>query len=167
MPRKITKAWQTELGEDYQQIHMELLDNIGNITLIRHNQELGNKEFSEKKEIYKTNLGLQVSKENIINRTKWNRNSINHRAKWISDILVNEVLTIPDSMKNKNNYIQKRAKLSFSELDLLGQQINYISDKTIIATVVNVNEVEFEDKIWKLSPLTHEIEKRKGGANES
>lgn len=167
MPRTLTKAWQTELGEDYQQIHMELLDNIGNITLIRHNQELGNKGFSEKKETYKTNSGLQISRENIINRTKWNRNSVNHRAKWISDYLVNEVLTIPDSMKNKNNYIQKRAKLSFSELDLIGQQINYISDKTIVATVVSDNEVEFEDKIWRLSPLTREIEKRKGRANES
>ena len=52
MPRKLNESWVKELGEDYEDIHQSLLNTIGNLTLIRHNQELGNKSFSEKKNIY-------------------------------------------------------------------------------------------------------------------
>lgn len=50
MPRKLSGKWLNELGEDYEEIHQRIVDTIGNLTLIRHNQELGNKTFEEKKE---------------------------------------------------------------------------------------------------------------------
>ena len=49
MPQTLNYDWQEELGDDYESVHQELINTIGNLTLIRHNQELGNKPFSYKK----------------------------------------------------------------------------------------------------------------------
>jgi hypothetical protein len=169
MPQTLNEYWENELGSDYDEIHQEFVNNIGNLTLIRHHQELGNKSFSDKKEIYENQAGLQIAKTEITNRSKWNKNSIQNRNKWITQFLLTNVLPIPVEMRNKNNFNTKRKgkRLSFLELQLVGETINYISDKSIVARVVDDRDVEFEGKKWKLSPLTKEIETRKGTVNES
>lgn len=48
MPQTLNQAWKDELGPDYEAVHQEYVNTIGNLTLIRHNQELGNKPFSSK-----------------------------------------------------------------------------------------------------------------------
>lgn len=45
MPQTLNQAWKDELGPDYEAVHQEYVNTIGNLTLIRHNQELGNKPF--------------------------------------------------------------------------------------------------------------------------
>ena len=66
-------------------------------------------------------------------------------------------------MKRVNNFsTNKNRGLSFIELQLIGEQIAYIKDPSIKAKVVSDTEVEFEGQIWKLSPLTRELEKRRG-----
>lgn len=167
MPQTLNDIWKKELGYNYENIRQEYLNNIGNLTLIRHNQELGNKSFERKKKIYNTNAGLQIAKNEIVNRSKWNKNSIQNRSKWITNYIVTKVLPIPDDMRYKNNYVQKRKRLSFSELGLLGEYISYISDKSIKVKVINDRQVLFEGVKWYLSPLTNEIETRKGTANTS
>ena len=168
MPQKLNNIWKEELGDDFESIHQEFLNNIGNLTLIRHNQELGNKSFSEKKDIYINHAGLQIAKDEVINRSKWNKNSIQNRSRWIIKYIVDEVLPIPDEMRNKNNYAQKGARrLSFAELELIGEEINYIADKGIVVKVIDDRQVEFEGKNWYLSPLTNELETRKGTVNKS
>ncbi len=52
MPQTLNDTWRNELGENYQENHDNYLNNIGNLTLIRHNQELSNHSFRSKKEIY-------------------------------------------------------------------------------------------------------------------
>lgn len=169
MPQMLNQAWQEELGEGYEVTHQEFINNLGNLSLIRHNQELGNKPFGIKKDIYEKNAGLQIAKDEIINRSKWNKNSIQNRNKWLTNLILDKVLLIPDEMRNKNNFSQKgrNKRLSFTDLELIGETINYISDKSIELIVVNDREVEFEGKQWKLSPLTREIETRKGTVNPS
>ncbi|WP_017471513.1 DUF262 domain-containing protein [Amphibacillus jilinensis] len=168
MPQKLNNTWEEELGADYEIVHQEYLNNIGNLTLIRHNQELGNKCFKDKKGIYNNNAGLQIAKNNIVNRAKWNKNSIQNRSKWLIEFMLNEVLNIPNDMRRKNNFIQNTSRrLSFQELGIIGQEINYISDKTIVVKVVEDKKVEFEGGKWNLSPLTREIESRKGTVNAS
>lgn len=167
MPRKLNESWKKELGEDYENIHQSLLNTIGNLTLIRHNQELGNKSFSEKKEIYENKAGLQIAKSEIIKYEHWNRETIEKRSKWIINYLLQSVLPIPDDMRKTNNFVMKRNGLSFLELQLIGQTIDYTSDNSIHAKVVSDKEVEFEGKRWHLSPLTREIETRKGTVNAS
>ena len=167
MPVTLNENWKKELGGDYENVHQSLLNTIGNLTLIRHNQELGNKSFSEKKNIYENKAGLQIAKTEIINHDQWNRETIEKRSRWIIGYLLKAVLPIPDDMRKTNNFVMKKKGLSFLELQLIGQTIDYVSDNNIHAKVVGDKEVEFEGKKWHLSPLTREIETRKGTVTPS
>lgn len=168
MPQKLNDIWIEELGKEYDVVHQKFINNIGNLTLIRHNQELGNKGFVEKKEMFNKKAGLQIAKSNITNRSKWNKNSIQNRSKWIIDFILDEVLTIPNDMERKNNFVQSAGRrLSFINLQLVGEEVNFIADKEIVAKVVSDKEVEFEGRKWLLSPLTKELETRRGTVNAS
>ena len=168
MPRTLSDDWKKDLGNDYDSIHEELLNTIGNLTLIRHNQELGNKSFSEKKDIYDQKAGLQIARKEITNQNQWTGNEIRHRTEWITKYLLDEVLPIPDSMRKVNNFTQKEHRgLSFKDLELIGQDINFIDDPAFQAHVISDKEVEFEGKKWRLSPLTREIQTRRGKVNAS
>lgn len=168
LPQTLNDKWKSALGPDAEAIHQKYVNSIGNLTLIRHNQELGQKPFVEKKNIYENNAGLQVARTMITNYDAWNEKSIEERTSWIIDYLLQKVLPIPDNMRKTNNYIQKESRgLSFNELQLVGLYINFINDTTIKAKVVSDNEVEFEGKKWRLSPLTKEIMTRKGKVNNS
>lgn len=165
MPQTLNNAWKNELGNEFEQVHQEFINNVGNLTLIRHNQELGNKKFDEKKKIYDNKAGLQIAQNEITNRSKWNKNSIQNRNRWITTLILEKVLTIPKNMRHKNNWRVNR--LTFTELQMIGKNIQYASNNNIQATIINDHEVLFEGKHWKLTPLTREIETRRGTQNES
>lgn len=168
MPQKLNETWKEALGADSEEIHQKWVHNIGNLTLIRHNQELGQKSFEEKKEIYENKAGLQIARTNITNCKEWNEIAIEKRMTWIISYLVNTVLPIPDSMKRVNNFSVKEKKgLSFLELQLIGLEINFVLEPSITARVVSDKEVEFEGKKWRLSPLTRELQTRRGEVTPS
>ena len=168
MPQKLNDTWINELGDKYEAIHQEYVHNIGNLTLIRHNQELGQKPFADKKKIYEEKAGLQIAKTEIINHDIWNDKTIKSRGRWLIKFLLNEVLPIPNAMRRVNNFKTKiGGGLSFQELQLIGLDIEFYDDQSIRARVVNDKEVEFEGKKWRLSPLTAEIQTRRGKLNPS
>ena len=168
MPRTLNDKWKAELGDDCETIHAEYVNRIGNLTLIRHNQELGQKPFAEKKVVYENNAGLQIAKNEITNQDHWNSDTIQHRTTWIIDYLLQKVLPIPDGMRKVNNFKVKEGHgLSFQDLQLIGLDIQFAEDNTIVAKVVSDKEVEFEGKKWRLSPLTREIQTRRGLVNAS
>jgi len=171
MPQTLNKTWKNELGDNYQEIHDNYLNNIGNLTLIRHNQELSNHSFRSKKEIYENNAGMQIAKDKIIDEQSWGQEQIQKRAEYLVDILVDKVLPINPELKNSNNYSnEKRSvenRLSFESLNLIGKTIEYFDDANIVAEIIGDKEVKFEDKVWRLSPLTREIETRKNRRNRS
>lgn len=168
MPKTLNDSWREYLGENCDAMHQELVNTIGNLTLIRHNQELGQKLFDEKKETYNEKAGLQIAKTEIIDKDRWDAEAIRDRTKWITKYLLQNVLVIPDGMRITNNFTQKEGRgLSFQELQLIGLDINFIDDPDIKARVVSDNEVEFEGKRWRLSPLTREIQTRRGKVNAS
>lgn len=171
MPQTLNAKWKTELGPDGISEHQQIVHSIGNLTLIRHNQELGNKPFADKKIIYEHNAGLQIAREKIIDQVKWNSNAIAERAKWLIAFIVETVLPIPESFRKANNFnVRQQAKskkLSFEALGLIGEDISFIDDPTITAKVVGDTEVEFEGKTMKLSPLTRELKIRQGQCNNS
>ena len=163
MPQKLNDAWKAELGTNYESIHSELVNTIGNLTLIRHNQELGQKTFSEKKKIYINNAGLQIAKNDIVTCDKWGEAEIRKRTADMIQYVLETVLPIPEQMRKVNNFIPKEAHgLSFQSLQLIGVDIDFIAEPTITAKVVSDHEVEFEGKKWRLSPLTREIQTRRG-----
>ena len=168
MPQTLSNSWKLSLGEAYEDIHEKYVDTIGNLTLIRHNSELGNKAFFEKKKIYEENAGLQIAKTKIIDKAKWGEAEIQDRADWLIELLVQEVLPIPGKMRHSNNYAANgRKKLSFVELGLVGEELVFREDRSIAVKVVSDNEVEFEGEKWKLSPLTAELKRRNGACNPS
>ncbi|WEV44662.1 DUF262 domain-containing protein [Streptococcaceae bacterium ESL0687] len=162
MPQVLNESWKKELGSNYEEIHQRWLNNIGNLTLIRHNQELGNKSFEFKREIYENNSGLQIAKSYITDKNIWNGVAIKERSSKLSHYIVDNVLPIPVDFKRRNNYVAKRGKFSFVELDLIGEVINFISDKTLKAKVTSDKEVEFEGKKYRLLPLTKILNERLG-----
>lgn len=48
-----------------------------------------------------------------------------------------------------------------------GDEINFIPDREIIATVVSERDVEYAGQVWKLSPLTYKIFEGKNQLNSS
>lgn len=165
MPQMLNGTWKAELGEDAEKIHEELGNTIGNLTLIRHNQVLGNKSFQEKKKIYENYAGLQIAKTDITNCDKWNAETIKNRTMRIVAYLVNEVLPVP-VRDEKRNFLKPKG-LSFEYLGLVGENIRFIENPAYVAKVVSDNEVEFEDRIWRLSALTAELKRRLGKATLS
>lgn len=168
MPQKLNDIWKKELGDKYEVIHQEFSNNIGNLTLIRHNQELGQKSFKEKKKIYEEKAGLQIAKTQITNHDIWNSKTIQSRGKWMINQLLDKALLIPDGMRHANNFKAKVSRaLSFKELQLIDMDIEFYDDTSIRAHVINDKEVQFEGQTWRLSPLTAEIQKRRGKSNQS
>ena len=171
MPQTLNAKWRAELGQEGVDVHPQIVHSIGNLTLIRHNQELGNRPFAEKKEIYENHAGLQIAREKIVSKEKWDASAIAERAKWLISFVAEKVLPIPAQMRTANNYsVRKQTKskgLSFKDLGLIGEEIVFIDDDAITAKVVSDTEVEFEGKVTKLSPLTREIKIRQGRCNQS
>lgn len=108
MPQMLSDVWKHDLGNDFDTTYRNYVNNIGNLTLIRHNQELGNKSFRAKKDIYENKSGLQIAKEQIINQEKWEEESILNRREWIVGFILDEVVPIPNDMKEANNFSGKK-----------------------------------------------------------
>ncbi len=64
-------------------------------------------------------------------------------------------------------FFSKPKGLSFEYLGLVGDCIRFIENPSYVARVVSDNEVEFEDRKWKLSTLTAELKRRLGRATPS
>lgn len=171
MPQTLNETWKRELGDNYQEIHDNYLNNIGNLTLIRHNQELSNHSFRDKKDIYKNYAGMQIAKNKITDQQYWGVEQIKTRAEYLVGMLIDKILAISAELKTSSNYsIEKKSnafRLSFESIDLIGKTIVYFDDVNIVAEVIGNKEVKFEDKVWRLSPLTREIETRKNRRNRS
>ncbi len=88
MPRKLTREWKRELGEEAENIHEQYCDRFANLTLIGDysNSGLGAKSFFEKRKIYKNSsvfMTRQIAKLN-----EWNKNVMLHKA----DSLATQIL---------------------------------------------------------------------------
>ena len=99
MPQDLSSPWVTMLGRDTNRVHSQWLDSIGNLTLTGYNSSLGNRPFTEKKEIFQvkrepfkeTNFQLTThSEDGILRFDAWNEQSILERA----DRLVERALQI-------------------------------------------------------------------------
>jgi len=171
MPQTLNDIWKSELGANHKIIYDNYLNNIGNLTLIRHNQELSNHSFRGKKEIYENHAGMQIAKNKIIDQQNWGEEQIKNRAEYLVGILVAKILPISDELKSSNNYSSEKKSigniLSFESLGFIGKTIAYFDDASIVAEVIGNKEVKYEDKVWRLSPLTREIETRKNRRNRS
>lgn len=171
MPQTIGQTWKAELGEDAEEIHRKAVNQIGNLTLIRHNQELGNKPFSDKKKIYEDNSGLQITKTWIVDTDVWNADQIKRRSDSLIKFLIEDVLKVPSSFGHSSNWRQaKDGEVGFDSKEimnqLIGQEIAFIADPRVTARVLSDSKVYFEGSEWSLGPLTKEIKQRTGSVSD-
>jgi len=115
LPQTLSNSWKHELGDDFENIHKQYLNNIGNIILTEFNGEIGNKPFTDKKEKLKTSsLNFRLD---VINRHSWTVTDIEeHGNNMIAWFL--QTFPLPDSVKNANNWnTTVTEKVNFSPLD--------------------------------------------------
>lgn len=115
MPQTLRTEWETELGENFAEIHKKYLHNIGNLILTEFNSEIGNDPFKDKKEKLKTS-SLYYRLEIISSKT-WGENDIkNHQHTMINWFL--ETFPLPDKYKHASNWNTKEQDVTdFSPLD--------------------------------------------------
>jgi uncharacterized protein with ParB-like and HNH nuclease domain len=169
MPQKLSKKWQESLGKEGQRIYDSYLNNIGNLTLIRHNKEASNKSFDEKKKIYSNNSGMQITRDKIVDQKKWGEKEIKNRAEYLIDILLNKILNIPHNLKKSNNWSQgpSSKKIDFERMGLIGKEIYLIENPEYVAKVTGIKDLIYKGETCNLSPLTGKILTELGKANNS
>lgn len=79
MPQTLTSYWKNILGDNYKNIHADLVDDIGNLTLTSYNSELSNRDFETKLNMLKDESNFKLNRyfENI---TEWNKEEIEKRS---------------------------------------------------------------------------------------
>lgn len=167
MPQRLNAEWRRMLGDDAESTHQDYVNNIGNVTLIRHNQELGNRSFREKKDTYQGRSGLQVTQNHVLDREVWNKESIERRQDYVIEILMERILDVPTQFKHASNWSRK--KQNSAQFDsrttmnqLIGETIHFASDPAITALIISDSRVLFEGEEWALGPLTKQIKERGG-----
>ena len=90
MPQTISPKWQIDLGNNWEQVYNKWVHTLANLTLTAYNAKYSNKTFAEKKTIEdgfsKSPLLLN---QYIAKFEQWNEDSLEKRAKWLSDQIVN------------------------------------------------------------------------------
>lgn len=137
----------------------------GNITLIRHNQELGNKPFEAKKLTYAGKSGLQVTQNCVTDCEKWDADAIRRRGDYLSEVILSKIIPLPPSRKLASNWAQESDKSSQFDVrevlnQLMGETIYFAEDPRISAVVVSDTKVQFEGSEWSISPLTTALKQK-------
>lgn len=98
MPQKLSSDWKKELGKDYQTIHDNYVNSLGNLTITGYNSKYSNRSFEEKQNMIK---GFKES--HFVNLNKLPAKSENWRETEIierTNQLINsaiEIWSFPES----------------------------------------------------------------------
>lgn len=104
MPQKLTDEWVANLKEWEKtpiSTHQKLVHTLGNLTLIRHNQELGQKTFSEKQKLFDETAGLAMARKGIKNCRKWGADEIAARTKELAKVFLEQVAPLPKKLQER------------------------------------------------------------------
>lgn len=86
MPQTLSEAWETELGENFQETHETYLHTLGNLTLTGYNPELSNRSFSEKQDMEGgfRDSPLRLNRS-LAQAEKWDEEAIRERAAELAE----------------------------------------------------------------------------------
>lgn len=82
--KNMREEWKDALGEKYEEIQAQYINNLGNLTLTRYNSEMGDKPFSEKLEVYKESAMHTLNKY-VVQQITWNKDTIENRANILTE----------------------------------------------------------------------------------
>ncbi len=87
--KNLSTAWQRMLGDDWELVRDRYLHTLGNLTLTGYNSELGDRPFHEKKELLEeAGTHITVLYSDVKDKTVWNADTIEARAKRLSEIIL-------------------------------------------------------------------------------
>jgi uncharacterized protein with ParB-like and HNH nuclease domain len=83
MPRTPTDWWRQHLGDDWEAVHDEWLDTVGNLTLTGYNSELSNSDFPTKKsQLHASHVELNKYFATVV---VWDEQSIARRGESLAE----------------------------------------------------------------------------------
>lgn len=138
MPQTLNSKWKVDLGSKYNEILERNLHLLGNLTLSGYNSEISNKEFSEKKKLYKIS-NILLNRE-LVNYDIWNEESILDRGKKLAELAC-KIWAIPklsDEFSNKPDISKKEFDI-FEDINVTNRKPSWL----------NVMGKEFQVSSWK------------------
>lgn len=87
MPQSITKWWEQQLGDTWQEDHELLLNTLGNLTLTAYNSEMSNDPFPKKQaRLSDSHVGLNAYFSDL---ARWDRDAIHKRSRALARLALN------------------------------------------------------------------------------
>ncbi len=83
----LSDEWKQELGENWKEAQEKYLHTVGNLTLTGYNSELGDRSFSEKKELKPGGFrdgGLRLN-VSLVQAKQWDETAIQMRAEEFAE----------------------------------------------------------------------------------
>lgn len=144
MPQTLDEAWQAELGENYEQIHEQYLNTLGNLTLVtaEWNSSLSNSAFKFKKEKL-AHHGLLLNQSYFWrDLSHWNEETIKQRA----DRLVQSILELWPALGEQQTTQKavgtKPVRLTFLDQDFPVSTWRDVAEQTTEAVIGMVDEFD-------------------------
>jgi uncharacterized protein with ParB-like and HNH nuclease domain len=83
LPQTLSEGWKQDLGADFQRIHEQWCNTLGNLTLSAYNGDMGNAPFARKRpQLAASHIELNRW---IANQDEWNQKQIVERASKLAD----------------------------------------------------------------------------------
>lgn len=83
---KLSKQWQTQLGESWKEVQAKYLHTIGNLTLTGYNSEYSDRPFPEKRDMKDGFADSPLRLNQMLSKLEhWNETEIKNRAEALAD----------------------------------------------------------------------------------
>lgn len=95
LPQTLTPEWraalEVDLGDDetVEEVHEQLVHQLGNLTLTGYNSELSNRSFASKQEDYR-NSSYSALNQRVLEAAVWGREQIRARGDWFADRIIEQ-----------------------------------------------------------------------------
>ncbi|MED0667741.1 DUF262 domain-containing protein [Bacillus badius] len=146
----LSAKWVKALGGNWEQVHSRYLHTIGNLTLTRFNSEMGNKFFTEKRDMEK---GFKDSpcrlNVDLINLETWNEEEILKRAQRLFNF-AKDIWGYPNVEKVDERY---NMILDFDDewKNIKPKYFTFMDDKHVVSNMTDLY-VSVISEIYKLDP---------------
>ena len=153
MPQRLNNDWRIELS-NANRINEEIGGVIGNLTLTKYNQEMGNKVFSEKREIYRTS-NVSLTREIATDYSVWNKDSIVKRTEQLTQELI---AIFPKPVDTLQVESMTGEHVITESIDITGKKPTRltINDEDIPLDSWRKMLISFMEYIWRLDSRNYE-----------
>lgn len=151
MPQRLNAEWRLQVA-NADKVKEQYGGTLGNLTLTKYNQEMGNKPYSEKKEFYKDS-NVTLTREVAKNYEQWGKTAIINRTEELTKELI-QIFPMPDIKEINEEKITGEYTID-QTTDVTGKkpiQIT-ISEKDYPVKTWRQMLVTFLDCIWNKDSL--------------